>query len=49
MADESGELRDEAVVQPELLTQPLAVGEAGIHADHSIDRVTDKIEQREGN
>ena len=49
MADKPGELNNEAVIQPKLLPQLLAVGEAGVHPDHAIDRVADKIEQCEGN
>jgi len=47
MSDEAGELHDKAVVEPQLLAQPVAVGEAGVLPHHVIDRIADKVEQRE--
>ena len=47
--NKSCKLNDKGVVDPELLPQPLAVGEAGILSDHIVDRVADIIEQRESN
>src|SRR5271170_1008146 len=44
--DKPGELYDEAVVEPQLLPQPLAIGDTGILPNHATYRVADIIEQR---
>src|SRR5262249_19688617 len=47
-AHKTAKLNDEAVVEPELLSQPFAVGHARVLADHAVDRIADIIEQRKG-
>ena len=46
--DESGELRQERVVQTQLVPQRLAVGDCRFLPDHRVDRITHETEQGEG-
>jgi hypothetical protein len=47
MADKPGELDHKTVVEAQFLAQSGTVGEAGVLPDHVVDRVADKVEQRE--
>src|SRR5215472_17535977 len=45
-ADKPRELNHEAVVEPEILPQSFAFGNARILPDHAVDRIADIVEQR---